>query len=307
MCGKVGHPPRVYELYGGFYYDFSDNVGTPRVIIDEHGNKCYDADYFPWGGEQAVYANSCPQNYKFTGQQRDPDTSSDYFGARWFRYTMARFYSPDWSAAPEAVPYAKLDNPQSQDLYTYVLDNPLRSSDPDGHDLSADPDGGNDDSSTGQPCQYDVCVKAKAPPVPLQPTPPPTSLGIFHTLMNRLSSVNWSQKLHNLNLSLQLTPMAGFSIEGEGAELLDGAYSEYDTSITVPGSVKNVGTDVSVRDFGQNLEANGFAKSTAADGTPIYTKGNTQYTVYSKATSTGSPTAQVKVNGEIVAKIRLQP
>jgi RHS repeat-associated protein len=31
---------------------------------------------------------------KFTGKERDPDTGSDYFGVRWFRSSMARFYSP---------------------------------------------------------------------------------------------------------------------------------------------------------------------------------------------------------------------
>jgi hypothetical protein len=33
--------------------------------------------------------------------------------------------SPDWADEPEAVPYSSLDNPQSLNLYTYVLNNPL--------------------------------------------------------------------------------------------------------------------------------------------------------------------------------------
>jgi GH24 family phage-related lysozyme (muramidase) len=41
--------------------------------------------------------------------------------------------SPDWSAKAEPVPYAKLDNPQSLNLYTYALNNPLRNIDKDGH------------------------------------------------------------------------------------------------------------------------------------------------------------------------------
>jgi RHS repeat-associated protein len=123
---------RVANL-GPIYYYYGDHLGTARLITDGGGTKCYDADYFPWGGEQHVYVNSCAQNYKFTGKERDPDTGSDYFGARWYRNTMARFYSPDWSATVEPVPYAKLDNPQSLNLYTYVLDNPTTFGDPDGH------------------------------------------------------------------------------------------------------------------------------------------------------------------------------
>ena len=46
---------------------------------------------------------------------------------------MGRFMSPDWAAKATAVPYAKLDNPQSLNLYAYVGNNPLSRVDPDGH------------------------------------------------------------------------------------------------------------------------------------------------------------------------------
>jgi len=42
--------------------------------------------------------------------------------------------SPDWSAKEEPVPYAKLDDPQSLNLYSYVRNNPLSRTDPDGHE-----------------------------------------------------------------------------------------------------------------------------------------------------------------------------
>jgi hypothetical protein len=46
---------------------------------------------------------------------------------------MGRWMSPDWAAKPEAVPYSILDNPQSLNLYGYVLNNPLSRADADGH------------------------------------------------------------------------------------------------------------------------------------------------------------------------------
>jgi hypothetical protein len=46
---------------------------------------------------------------------------------------MGRFMSPDWSAKEEPVPYAKLDNPQTLNLYAYMRNNPLGGADPDGH------------------------------------------------------------------------------------------------------------------------------------------------------------------------------
>ena len=71
-------------------------------------------------------------HYKFTGKERDTETGLDYFGARYFGSSMGRFMSPDWSAKEEPVPYAKMDDPQSLNLYAYVLDNPLSHVDPTG-------------------------------------------------------------------------------------------------------------------------------------------------------------------------------
>ena len=46
---------------------------------------------------------------------------------------MGRWMSPDWSVKYEPVPYAKLDDPQTLNLYGYVGNNPLIRADADGH------------------------------------------------------------------------------------------------------------------------------------------------------------------------------
>jgi RHS repeat-associated protein len=69
----------------------------------------------------------------FTGKERDFESGNDYFGARYYGSSMGRFLSPDWSAKVEPVPYAKLDDPQTLNLYAYVGNNPLSSVDADGH------------------------------------------------------------------------------------------------------------------------------------------------------------------------------
>jgi len=73
--------------------------------------------------------------YGSTGKERDTESGNDYFGARYYSSSMGRFMSPDWSAQEEPVPYAKLDNPQSLNLYSYTLNNPLILVDTDGHEL----------------------------------------------------------------------------------------------------------------------------------------------------------------------------
>jgi len=68
-----------------------------------------------------------------TGKERDAETGLDYFGARYLSSAQGRWMSPDWSAAPQAVPYADLSDPQTLNLYGYVRNNPLSKNDPDGH------------------------------------------------------------------------------------------------------------------------------------------------------------------------------
>jgi RHS repeat-associated protein len=68
-----------------------------------------------------------------TGKERDAESGNDYMFARYYNSATGRFLSPDWSAKIMPVPYAKLDDPQSLNLYSYVRNNPLSKADPDGH------------------------------------------------------------------------------------------------------------------------------------------------------------------------------
>ena len=91
-----------------------------------------ESDYYPFGGE-IVLCNRVPQNYKFTGKERDSESGLDYFGARHYTSALGRFMVPDWAPAPTDVPYANFGNPQSLNLYSYVQNNPITLGDPDGH------------------------------------------------------------------------------------------------------------------------------------------------------------------------------
>jgi RHS repeat-associated protein len=65
---------------------------------------------------------------RYTGKERDTESGLDYFGARYYASNMGRFMSPDWAAKAEPVPYSKLDDPQTLNLYSYVRNNPLSAS-----------------------------------------------------------------------------------------------------------------------------------------------------------------------------------
>jgi RHS repeat-associated protein len=126
---RVSH--RVVSTNALYFYG-GDMLGTSRTIFTSSGVLCYDADFYPFGGERA-YTNTCAQNYKFEGKERDTETGNDDFGARYYSSSFGRWTSPDWSAIPAPVPYADLSNPQTLNLYALTRDNPETFADLDGH------------------------------------------------------------------------------------------------------------------------------------------------------------------------------
>jgi RHS repeat-associated protein len=107
-------------------YYFADHLGTARIVASASGTILDDSDFYPFGGER-VYTNSSPQNYKFTGKERDSESGLDDFGPRYDFSAIGRFMSPD------AGPF-HFTMPQSLNRYVYALNNPLRYIDPDGRD-----------------------------------------------------------------------------------------------------------------------------------------------------------------------------
>ena len=106
-------------------------MGTKRVEVDASGACATGYRSLPFGDGLALAAVTvggvavaqCATDateQHFTGKERDAESGNDYFGARYFASAMGRWLSPDWSAKEEPVPYAKLDDPQTLNLYGYV-------------------------------------------------------------------------------------------------------------------------------------------------------------------------------------------
>jgi len=105
-----GVPSSTHTMYQGFGFVIANPaLGMPPMLYDEGlGSRC-------------------------TGKERDAESGLDYFGARYYASSMGRWMSPDWSAKAEPVPYSKLGDPQTLNLYGYLTNNPLSRTDPDGH------------------------------------------------------------------------------------------------------------------------------------------------------------------------------
>lgn len=74
---------------------------------------------------------SSTNHYRFTGKELDEESGLYNFGARMYSPTMGRFLSPD----PITIKIDRLLISQRLNLYSYVSNNPLIYTDPDGRDL----------------------------------------------------------------------------------------------------------------------------------------------------------------------------
>ncbi|MGH9571522.1 MAG: RHS repeat-associated core domain-containing protein, partial [Candidatus Angelobacter sp.] len=123
---------RIDQPGSSVHYYLSDHLGSTSMVVSSAGVPEEESDYSPFGTEYVVTGGGA-NRYKFTGKERDSETGLDYFGARYYGSNTGRWMSPDWSAKQEPVPYAKLGNPQSINLYAYVFNSPLVHRDADGH------------------------------------------------------------------------------------------------------------------------------------------------------------------------------
>jgi RHS repeat-associated protein len=106
------------------YYYFVDQLGSTRSVTQANGTVCFSADYYPYGKE-LDYITTCPQNYKFTGNERDSETGLDYAFVRYYNPSLGRFTSADPLAGSVA-------DSQSLNHYAYVRNDPGNLIDPTG-------------------------------------------------------------------------------------------------------------------------------------------------------------------------------
>jgi RHS repeat-associated protein len=124
---------RLLALYQNdtVYFAHSDHLSSTRLLTTLTKTAFDSMDYLPFGEQ---IAGGSGTTHKFTGMERDSETTSnlDNFEARYMGSTLGRFMSPDPANAG-----ADSTNPQSWNMYSYVLNNPLNAIDPFGLDCIA--------------------------------------------------------------------------------------------------------------------------------------------------------------------------
>lgn len=104
-------------------YYHNDHLGSTSVLTSQTGTLVEETKYDPWG---EVKAGGIKSKFLYTGQEKDLETSLNYYNARYYDSHIRRFTQPDDIIQN---PF----NPQSLNRYSYVLNNPLRYTDPTGH------------------------------------------------------------------------------------------------------------------------------------------------------------------------------
>ncbi|NOT96522.1 MAG: RHS repeat-associated core domain-containing protein, partial [Nitrospira sp.] len=116
---------------GATHYWHGDHLGSSSVITDATGAKVQALAYFPYGDMRTNQSFTTPAinvPYKYTGKELDASSNLYFYEARYYHAVFGRFVSPD-----TIVPYPR--DPQNLNRYSYVRNNPLRYTDPTGHEM----------------------------------------------------------------------------------------------------------------------------------------------------------------------------
>ncbi|WP_207689603.1 RHS repeat domain-containing protein [Desulfonema limicola] len=107
---------------GNLFYFHSDHLGGSNGVTDAAGSLTERTRYYPYGDIR----EGGNERYTYTGKELDKASNSYYFEARQYSAGFRHFTQPD-TIKPN------LFNPQNLNLYSYVLNNPLKFIDPSGH------------------------------------------------------------------------------------------------------------------------------------------------------------------------------
>jgi len=108
---------------GTLTYLHGDHLGSASLATTAIGAQLSTQRYLPYGGTRD---GSMPTDRQFTGQRHETSLGFYDYNARQYDPVLGRFLQAD-SIVPAP------GNPQSLNRYAYVLNNPLRYTDPSGH------------------------------------------------------------------------------------------------------------------------------------------------------------------------------
>lgn len=121
----------TFDRTGTNTYEFyhPDYLGSTSLQTDKNGNQIQHYEYSAFGQTRYTGNTNAPvPSRRYTGQILDDATGLYYYNARYYDPVLGRFVQAD-----DVIP--NLFNPQSYNRYSYCINNPLRFTDPSGHEF----------------------------------------------------------------------------------------------------------------------------------------------------------------------------
>jgi RHS repeat-associated protein len=112
---------------GAVTFLLADHLGSTSVTTDSTGVLVSSMLYTAFG-ETRTSTGMTASDYRYTGQREESEIGLYYYNARFYDAYLNRFLSPD-TIIPDQY------NPIDWDRYSYARNNPIRYSDPSGHDI----------------------------------------------------------------------------------------------------------------------------------------------------------------------------
>ncbi|MGA9767845.1 MAG: SpvB/TcaC N-terminal domain-containing protein [Blastocatellia bacterium] len=132
-----------------------DHLGSSNVVVDKNGAVINRQEYTPYG--ETSFGSFTRDRYRFTGKERDEESSLYYHGARYYAPWLGRWTSCDPVGLAEGV-----------NLFRYTRNNPINFTDPEGTQAKDPP------AQNAQPSDTNVGnILIEAAPEEFGPPSPP--------------------------------------------------------------------------------------------------------------------------------------
>ncbi|MDT7827138.1 SpvB/TcaC N-terminal domain-containing protein [Pricia sp. S334] len=105
-------------------FHLGDHLGSSNLVVDDNGSFMNREEHYPYG--ETSFGSFGKKRYRFTGKERDEESGLSYHGARYYANMIFRWISTDRTGATDG-----------NNLYIYVLDNPISFHDPTGNYMEA--------------------------------------------------------------------------------------------------------------------------------------------------------------------------
>jgi RHS repeat-associated protein len=119
---RIDCPPGASGSACSTAFYLGDALGSTRKVLSGPATTVFSAEYDPFG---KVYAVTGTEAFKYTGEKHDGPTGLVYLRARQYDPDLGRFVSLD-------PVLGSLSAPQTLNRYAYVVNNPLKYTDPTG-------------------------------------------------------------------------------------------------------------------------------------------------------------------------------